>query len=460
MVATARAEATENPEASEALKEFASVRVQDAEVKGNKVLEKHGLSCPIKIEKIDLAENKKYKQWPYIKFSTWVKYLLDTDRLARQLCACDNIGSMTVKLEEFWERYEHLHPDHKIFAMKRAGEIDTRYLIPVFSHTDEGRTLKKQAFWLLSTHGAIGRGTRGYLKKKKDKVRLQRCGFGLNFCGHTMSTHFMFSCMHRKFFKHKPTVLDDLVRVYARDMEELFMTGVWNENQTINVRVAHLGTKGDLPALAKMGNMKHTFSHVPRAARSSKPCTGICWLCKAGQETNAAAGLQDIPFEDTSGSPAWEATMGQQDNWDQLPPILEGNALDPSQHHTFFKTDLWHNMHLGVAKHWVASSLVSLLENLPLPQTSMDAKIAWLGDEYRSYCSSKRLSPHVEELGRETLGWFQSSTCPVGAWNKGSASARFMMFLDHLCKAWSNEIRGNPLLEAIVPWKKCLRLFK
>lgn len=451
VVGLAAAEAKENPKASEALKEFGSIRVRDAEQKAHQVLEKHGLTCPIKIDRVNLAEGKRYQAFPCIKFSTWVKYLLDSGRLPRQLCACENFQSMELKLEEFWARYESLYPSHQLFRMKEAGEVEVRHVVPVFSHTDKGRSYKKQALWLLSTHGALGRGTRGFLRKGKDKLSLKRCGFGLNFCGHTWSTHFMFSCMLRKFFKKQPKILDDLVRIYAKDMEELLRSGVWSSDGSVHIRCCHIGTKGDLPALTRMGNMKYSFGNCPRAAQSRKPCEGICWMCLAGQEANPSKNLIAIPFEDTSGKPLWERTLGQQVAWDETPPLLQGVPLLQCDHWMFYKTDVWHNFHLGLAKHWVASSLVSMLENLPLPYRSMDDKVEWLGVEYKRFCARKRISPHCEELGRESLNWHQTSNCPVGSWNKGSASTHYMMFLEDLCKTWASEIQGEPLLEAIVP---------
>ena len=451
VVGLAAAEVQENPHATRAMQEFASIRERDAEQRAHVVLEKHGLTAPIKIDTVDLMDAKRFKNFPYIKFSTWVKYLLDTGRLPRQLCACENLLSMEVKLEEFWRRYESIHPTHEIFAMRDAGTVDLRHTIPVYSHSDEGRSLKKQPLWLLSTHGALGRGTRAYLKKQKDKVPLKRCGLGLNFCGHTWSTNFLFASMLRKLYKKEPQALDNLVRVYAQDMEDLLVNGVWSSDGSFRVHCCHIGTKADLPALARLGNMKHTFGNVPKAASSKKPCEGICWMCCAGQESNPRLGLRAIPFEDTSGKPLWEGTLGKCDAWDQTPPILEGVPLHVDDHWQFFKTDVWHNLHLGLAKHWVASSLVSMLENLDLPMTSMDAKFAWLNQEYKSFCQRKRISPHCEELGRDTLNWYQAGSCPLGAWNKGSQSTHYMMFLEDLCKSWSAEMQGDPLLRAIVP---------
>lgn len=447
VVALAAADSLENPQATRAMHEFGAIKVNDAERDAHQVLRKHGLTAPIAIERADLGENKWVKGFPFIFFSTWVKYLLDSGRLPRQLCSCEDVQSMQIKLSEFWKRYETIYPRHKIFAMRDAGTLDLSLVIPIYSHTDEGRSYKKQAIWLLSSHGALGRGTRGWLKRKKDKVPLKRCGFGLNFCGHTWSTHFMFACMLRKCFKHNPEYLDNLVRIYAEDMERLLCEGVPFGDKVI--RCCHIGTKGDLPALCRMGNMNFSFSNVPRRAQSKKPCEGICWMCCAGQERNVSAGLEAIPFEDTSGSPRWEATLGKQKSWNERPPLIHGIPLLESDLWTFYKTDVWHNLHLGLCKHWVASALVSMLENLPLGAISMDDKVQWLGGKYNEFCKRKNCTPHCEELGRETLNWPQQSACPVGAWNKGSASTHFMLFLEDLCSQWATECQADPLLQAI-----------
>lgn len=136
VVQLAAAEVSENPQASDALREFAAIRPNDAEQRGHDVLVKHELSCPVEINKVDLSDSKRFRNWPYIKFSTWVRYLLDSGRLAQQLCACADLQSMQVKLQEFWVRYESIDPQHQIFAMRDAGTVDLKWVIPVYSHSD------------------------------------------------------------------------------------------------------------------------------------------------------------------------------------------------------------------------------------------------------------------------------------------------------------------------------------
>ncbi|CAL1165836.1 unnamed protein product, partial [Cladocopium goreaui] len=414
VVALAKAEVEENPLASPAMREFAGVRLRDAEKRATRILEKHELAAPIPIDRVKLHDSAKPKQlrnFPCMKFSSWLKFLLDTDRVPSQLCGCGDMASMNAKLREFWGRYEQIHPTHPLFQMQRDGQVDLSFMLP---------------------------------------VSLKRSGLGMNFVGNTWGNQFMFACMLRKLFKKRPQVLDNLVLAYAQDMAELFNSGVSNADGTVTIRCCHLGTKGDLPALARMGNMLHTFSNVPRAASSRKSCEGICWMCKAGQEN------PDVPFEDVSGQPLWEATLGCQNAWHETPPILTGVPWLQTEHWSFFKTDIWHNLHLGIAKHFTASAFVSLLEILPLNGASMDDKIRWLDECYKDYCARKRVSPHVEEIGRDTLSWPQASSCPVGSWNKGSASTHFMKFLEDLCLQNAAECAGDPLLQAIATGTKAM----
>ena len=111
VVALARAEVEENPLASPAMREFAGVRLRDAEKRATRILEKHELVAPIPIDRVKLHEAAKPKQlrnFPCMKFSSWLKFLLDTGRLPSQLCGCGDMASMNAKLIEFWRRYEQI----------------------------------------------------------------------------------------------------------------------------------------------------------------------------------------------------------------------------------------------------------------------------------------------------------------------------------------------------------------
>ena len=85
-----------------------------------------------------------------------------------------------------------------------------------------------------------------------------------------------------------------------------------SSNGQQKVHMVHIGTKGDLPALQKLGKFARSFSHVPRAARARKPCPGVCHLCDAGVE----GGDRAIPFEDMSPQAAWVDTLHTRVAWE------------------------------------------------------------------------------------------------------------------------------------------------
>lgn len=357
----ARAEVEVNSRPSRGIREFAEVSAKHAEEGCHRIFRKYGFSAPIKMEHAYLGDadaDAPRLRLPWLKFSSWAKYLLDSGRLPRQLCGAATLESMKPILLEFWARFRGLYPRHELFSMEG---VDLSMTVPLFSHTDEGRSYKHEPLFVLSTHGCIGRGTRAYVERKKHKVPLKRRGLGLNFIGSTWGTQFMSVAVLRAVLDENPGALDMLMDLYAQDMAKLIHEGIVGEDGT-HVFFLHVATKGDLPALAKLGNFKRTHSHVPRQPRSKKPCTGICHLCQAGVEVAGGGSL--FPFEDVSDQPSWASTVNATPPWDNIPPVLSGLPLDHGQKASFFKVDFWHNWHLGVAKHWLASSFVCLTEQI------------------------------------------------------------------------------------------------
>ena len=356
----ARAEVRENPRAPDDLKEFSKIRLEDAETGVHTVLRKYGLACKVQIDTKNLGP-KQLADFPYIKLSSWFQYLT-TARIARQFCGVSSLQKMKRVLAEFWKRYQAVHPNHDIFQRARQGALDLPSTIPYFSHSDEGRAYKKEALWIFSVHGCLGRGTLAFLKRRKHKAPLHRNEMGLNFVGQSLSTQFIFSTLLRETATDHPGVLQSLLKIFAEDAQVLFRQG-FQTQEGHQLWAAHLGSKGDLPALGKVGNFVRTFSHVPRAPKSRKPCEGICFRCLAGQEKNERNGKEDFPFEDLSRSPAWVSTIDRVEPWNTFPPLLEGAPVDRDQPSSFYCIDLWHVFHLGIAKHFVGSSLAVIVES-------------------------------------------------------------------------------------------------
>ena len=75
-------------------------------------------------------------------------------------------------------------------------------------------------------------------------------------------------------------------------------------------------------------------------------------------------GMEPFPYEDFSSNPGWERTQDQVEPWDHIPKVMTGMPTNPTQRSQFFFFDVWHMFHLGIAKHYLASCLVVVVESL------------------------------------------------------------------------------------------------
>ena len=356
---------------------------------------------------------------------------------------------MKVVLKEWWARFRAVEPDHGYFAHAEQHQIPLEQVVPFLSHADDGRSYKHLGIWILSSAGALGRGLSRHVEGNRHKEPLKENGMGANFLGQTWTTQYMFTSVLKTYYSKYKTLIDDLTAIYAEDVGKLFTEGVTSANGE-KVYLAHMGMKGDLPMLSKMGNFKRCWTHVPRQASSRKQCSGICHLCLAGREGNPA-----YPFEDVRPGAAWTTTLFQEVAWpvDSPPKILQSLPLSAKDQMNFFNSDIWHNWHLGMSKHFLGSAFVALVENNfhALPAGSVDVKFAALTDMYLKFHRERKCSPFLGEISRDTMTFPASTATPIGRWSKAQVSTELMLFLDHL---GSNYIKGqthDELFTLIVP---------
>ena len=203
VVELAQAEVRQNPTAPKDLREFSRIRQEDAEIGAHQVFQKYNLVCKVQVDQVNLGDNE-LKEFPYIKLSSWLQYLT-TCRIFRQFCGVATFAKMKLVLREFWQRYYAINPSHEIFDRARQGGLDLENTIPYFTHSDEGRSYKKEALWIFSVHGCLGRGTSSFLKRRKHLPPVERNQMGMNFVGSTLATQFLFATMLRE--KSKKTLV-------------------------------------------------------------------------------------------------------------------------------------------------------------------------------------------------------------------------------------------------------------
>ena len=68
-------------------------------------------------------------------------------------------------LARFWRQFRTLYPRHAVF--KKYSEDELKYVIPLYVHGDEGRTLQKSAVMVLAWQGALGKSGPAYRFQNK-----------------------------------------------------------------------------------------------------------------------------------------------------------------------------------------------------------------------------------------------------------------------------------------------------
>ena len=410
-----------------ALREFAAVRDRDAESACHKLFAKYGLSAPVEIDYVNLGDAELAK-FPHLRFSNWLRYLLDSDQ-TRLLCGAEK-NEQEELFHEFWQRYEALHPQHDIFSLFRSGNVDAGRCAPAFCHFDEGRTYKSKALLIVSLHGALGKGTRSYQRRMgTKKFHIKRNPMPLNYTGKTWGTQFFLCSLLRSAIATHPNSLNMMLATLATDLEHVATTGVSSTNGREHMWVQVLSCKADLPALTKIGNFTRHFLRVPRRASGRNPCQGICFWCSAGVEVP-----DPIPFEEYSCTAKWRQTCFVEPAWEVRPLIMGAIPVDRTKEAAFFQTDLWHNWHNGLGRIFVGNAFATFVTTPNLvPGGGIEAKFAWISSDYLEFCARNKISAHLREITRETMGFDSTTAPPQGTWNKAAATTHLMLYLQDFC---------------------------
>ena len=410
------------------IRELAEVSLGHSEEGVHKVLSDCGCSLPVPLQYADLPSQKDV---PYINMTDWVKFLGETGRLKYIVGTNDRLERREI-CYHFWSRLERIRPHHPIFKMARENLLDLRDTEPLLHHGDEGRTYKRAAIMIISTHGLLGSGSRKAEDGNKRDYSPENDPMRLNFLGSTLTTHYIFTALPQAIYKDSPKSLDVMLELYAQDMRRLTNEGI---KMKIAGRDEHLhfvcvAAKGDLPYLAKAGHMSRTFSMCARQSTSKSFAKGICWQCLGGVEGRA----ESYDWEDFSLQARWLRTRGLEPAIGQQCALL---TIPQDSADQFFRADIWHVFHLGCGKTFAASSIVVLLER---QEGSVDLKLRLMGDDYKAFCKRTRQYGYISGFSRDFLSWETAADCPVGRWYKGHLTTRLMAWLqDYLSRNFAND---------------------
>lgn len=103
----------------------------------------------------------------------------------------------------------------------------------------------------------------------------------------------------------------------------------------------------------------------------------------------------------------------------------------------FHCPDIWHTVHLGVAKHFLGSCM-SVIQKA-IPGRAIGVRFQQLGEDYAKFCRTNKLQRYLTKFDHKTFN-ISGNQEPVGTWNKASVTTNMCKFLEHLFVAYKDEI--------------------
>ena len=131
--------------------------------------------------------------------------------------------------------------------------------------------------------------------------------------------------------------------------------------------------------------------------------------------------------------------------------LLHDNV--PNGKAKFHLLDIWHCVHLGIGKSWVASGAMMLSKLIP--ESSNDKRLAVLGQKYVAFCRTKKLDPYLRKIDIHTFGG-PGAKERNGAWNKAAVTSNFMQFLESFCEEEAEKVNQQECLRIFV---SCLKWY-
>ncbi|CAE7610801.1 unnamed protein product [Symbiodinium sp. CCMP2592] len=391
------------------------------------------------------ARDTKHKGLLRLSIRDWARYLLQTNSWHTLAGLRNPDPKREQKIwKAFWENYKLHDPQHWVFKAAEEKKLALENTAAIVLHGDEGRGRRRQAFFVLSWHSCLGRGSTLALRNKSlKKVRKPYLKMGLNLKGHSYTTRFVTGVLPKSLYSDSDQSFFDLLAAAYDDAKLLSTEGVQYGAGERRWMVM-LRTTGDWPFLAKAGCLQRTFANAVKSVNQAS--TGVCHLCEAG--------FPHAPLEQIgTRRPSWMHTVSASSPFGSWPEA--GRILDTheqlAQH---FAYDIFHTFHLGVGRTFLGS-VIALLSDLEIG--NIDQRFQCLTEKYRTWCASNHRSTIVTKLTKDLITWETTTDYPKGGWYKGALTTNLM--------EWVESLEGtttDPLLvsafEATKSINRCFRI--
>lgn len=352
---------------------------------------------------------------PWISPESWLPFLVKNG-LWPILCGAslhDYDGARS-NLTQFWKNFQKIHPTFELFNT----DYDLTRTVPCLLHGDEGRTLKKGGILITSLQSALGAG---YNEKRVPKRRpSQQPNLQVNYGGHTFTTRYVVSCIPKTAYDEQPELYHEAMTHVAVSCRKLLDNGFADSQRGGEIlRMCVIGIKGDAPFLAKAGRFYRGYNTSAKRGEERGPPKGLCPFCLAGTVLCEAE-------EIATSTPKWLTTVGVKMPWVRTPGLVSHLLHDPADPSNLFKSDIWHVVHLGFGRSWIASTIQLILPQLPC--ANLDDKWAYLTDHYHTWCAQNRQQKHVKRITAYLMS-YNDSTGTMGCWSKGALTSTLLHWL-------------------------------
>lgn len=113
----------------------------------------------------------------------------------------------------------------------------------------------------------------------------------------------------------------------------------------------------------------------------------------------------------------------------------------------FHCLDIWHCVHLGVGKSWIASGALELQKLIP--ESNIDKRLEVMSKAYIDFCKREKLVAVISKIDVFTFGGPGKER--NGSWNKASVTSNLMLFLEDFCLCYADRIQEDETLKIFVP---------
>lgn len=418
---------------------WASCSMRNSERDTHRTIGKQSTRLEIPLSSIDCDGEK----LPWISPETWFTFLV-TKGLWPVLAGCnrdDHVGAVC-NWKQFWKNYKEVYPNFELFDYE--DQLDFGRVAAVFLHGDEGRTLKRQGMMVTSVQSALGRG----YDEKRVKNHPSGDNLRVNFAGHSFTTRFVLHTIPKTCYESNPEVFHSAMSHVAKSLRKLLDVGVVDVVSGETLKVALIGVKGDAPYLVKVGHFYRSYNTMAKRGEERSVAKGVCPYCLAG--------TRNFPSEEiNSTEPKWRTTVGVKAPWVRTPAIIQHCLHDRGDPASFFRSDIWHVVHLGFGRSWVASVIQTILPMLDF--SNLDQKWDHLTTHYLDWCRANRKQSHISKITPYLMSYNDTSGA-MGNWHKGALTSNLFQWLVTLLSGLPRD--GNGLvLQCLIATNRMNALF-